>query len=26
MEGIFGKGALTVLRIRSVGAVELNFR
>jgi galactokinase len=25
MEGIFGKGALTVLRIRPVGAVELDF-
>jgi galactokinase len=25
MEGIFGKGALTVLRIRPLGAAELNF-
>jgi galactokinase len=25
MEGIFGKGALTVLRIRSAGAIELDF-
>ena len=26
MEGIFGKGALTVLRIRPLGAVELDFQ
>jgi galactokinase len=25
MEGIFGKGAFTILRIRSPGAVELDF-
>jgi galactokinase len=25
MEGIFGKGTLTVLRIRSAGAIELDF-
>jgi galactokinase len=26
MEGIFGKGALTVLRIRPQGAIEINFQ